>query len=109
MNLEKSMDELERHINASQSYFDDVRVQIERELQDVNEEIAELKNEISTLEEQNILLEEQLDDLKKENAMFQLELAEITIHYLHHKGENEVFKSKLIHMQRELDLSRKRI
>jgi len=109
MNLENTMDTLEKHINHAESFFDDLRVQIERELKDLNEEIAELKDEISTLEAQNILLEEQLEDLKKENAMFQLELAEITIHYLHHKGENEVFKSKLIHMQRELDLSRKRV
>jgi hypothetical protein len=109
MYLERTMDELERNLDNVNSYFVDLRDQVERELKDYNDEIAELKDEISTLEAQNILLEEQLEDLKKENAMFQLELAEITIHYLHHKGENEVFKSKLIHMQRELDLSRKRI
>ena len=109
MSLERTMNDLEEHIDYASSFFGDLRHKIEIELKDLHDEIDELKNEISTLEAQNILLEEQLDDLKKENAMFQLELAEITIHYLHHKGENEVFKSKLIHMQRELDLSRKRI
>jgi len=102
MSIERTMNDLEEHIDYASSFFGDLRNKIEIELKDLRDEIAEF-------EAQNILLEEQLEDLKKENAMFQLELAEITIHYLHHKGENEVFKSKLIHMQRELDLSRKRI
>ena len=109
MSLDRTINDLEKHLDYVNSYLSDLKGEVEEDLKTFNEMIDTYKDEISTLEEQNILLEEQLEDLKKENAMFQLELAEITIHYLHHKGENEVLKSKLIHMQRELDLSRKRI
>jgi hypothetical protein len=65
------MNDLEEHIDYASSFFGDLRHKIEIELKDLHEEIAEL-------EAQNILLEEQLEDLKKENAMFQLELIEVT-------------------------------
>jgi chromosome segregation ATPase len=93
MSLERTMNDLEEHIDYASSFFGDLRHKIEIELKDLNEELAELKDEISVLEEQNILLEEQLEDLKKENAMINLELAEVT--------------GQLIHMRYELDLSRK--
>jgi len=109
MSIERTINDLERHLDYATIYFADAKSELADLENEYINEIAQLKDDISTLEAQNELLKEQLDDLKKENAMFQLELAEITIHYLHYKGENEVFKSKLIHMQRELDLSRKRI
>lgn len=95
MSLERTMNDLEEHIDYASSFFGDLRHKIEIELKDLNEELAELKDEISVLEEQNILLEEQLEDLKKENAMINLELAEVT--------------GQLIHMRYELDLWRKGI
>jgi chromosome segregation ATPase len=78
MNLENTMDTLEKHIDYASSFFGDLRHKIEIELKDLNEEIAELKDEISTLEAQNILLEEQLEDFKKETTMLNLELIEVT-------------------------------
>jgi SMC interacting uncharacterized protein involved in chromosome segregation len=116
MNLEKSMDELERHINSSQSYFDDVRVQIERELKDVNEEISELKDEITTLEEQEILLTEQLDDyqqiikdMQKENAMLQLELTEVTNELIALRSDNMTKAGIILHLKNELVIFGKNI
>jgi predicted nucleic acid-binding Zn-ribbon protein len=116
MNLEKSMDELERHINSSQSYFDDVRVQIERELQDINEEIADLKDEISKLEEQNILLEERLEDsqelvsnMQKENAMLQLELTEVTNELIALRSDNMTKAGIILHLKHELVIFGKNI
>jgi peptidoglycan hydrolase CwlO-like protein len=78
MSLERTMNDLEEHIDYASSFFGDLRHKIEIELKDLNEEIAELANDISTLEAQNILLEEQLEDLKKENTMLNLELTEVT-------------------------------
>ena len=93
MSLERTMNDLEEHIDYASSFFGDLRHKIEIELKDLNEEIAQLKDEISVLEEQNILLTEQLEDSKYENGMINLELAEVT--------------GQLIHMRYELDLSRK--
>jgi cell shape-determining protein MreC len=93
MSLERTMNDLEEHIDYASSFFGDLRHKIEIELKDLNEEIAQLKDEISVLEEQNILLTEQLEDSKYENGMINLELAEVT--------------GQLIHMRYELDISRK--
>jgi predicted nucleic acid-binding Zn-ribbon protein len=93
MSLERTMNDLEEHIDYASSFFGDLRHKIEIELTDLNEEIAQLKDEISVLEEQNILLTEQLEDSKYENGMINLELAEVT--------------GQLIHMRYELDISRK--
>ena len=78
MSLERTMNDLEEHIDYASSFFGDLRDKIEIELKDLNEEIAELADEIAELEAQNILLEEQLEDLKKENTMLNLELIEVT-------------------------------
>jgi chromosome segregation ATPase len=78
MSLERTMNDLEQHIDYVSSFFGDLRNKIEIELKDLNEEIAELVDEIAELEAQNILLEEQLEDLKKENTMLNLELIEVT-------------------------------
>jgi CII-binding regulator of phage lambda lysogenization HflD len=78
MYLERTMDELERNLDNVNSYFVDLRDQVERELKDHNDEIAQLKDDISTLEEQNTLLEEQLEELKYEYGMINLELIEVT-------------------------------
>ena len=93
MSLERTMNDLEEHIDYASSFFGDLRHEIEIELKDLHDEIAELKDEISTLEEQNTLLTEQLEDLKYEYGMINLELAEVT--------------GQLIHMRYELDISRK--
>ena len=93
MSLERTMNDLEEHIDYASSFFGDLRNKIEIELKDLNEEIAELKDEVSVLEEQNILLTEQLEDSKYENGMINFELAEVT--------------GQLIHMRYELDISRK--
>ena len=93
MSLERTMNDLEEHIDYASSFFGDLRHKIEIELKDLNEEIAQLKDEISVLEEQNILLTEQLEDSKYEHGMINLELAEVT--------------GQLIHMRYELDISRK--
>jgi CII-binding regulator of phage lambda lysogenization HflD len=78
MYLERTMDELERNLDNVNSYFVDLRDQVERELKDHNDEIAQLKDDISTLEEQNTLLEEQLEELKYKYGMINLELIEVT-------------------------------
>jgi prefoldin subunit 5 len=78
MSLERTMNDLEEHIDYASSFFGDLRNKIEIELKDLNEEIAELKDGISTLEEQNTLLEEQLEELKYEYGMINLELIEVT-------------------------------
>jgi len=102
MNLEKSMDELERHINSSQSYFDDVRVQIERELKDVNEEIADLKDTIKELEEDADTADTQIQELMYQNSMLQLELTEVTNELI--TLRNEIMKKDgiIIHLKHEL-------
>jgi predicted nucleic acid-binding Zn-ribbon protein len=100
MSIERSMYDLEKHIDYVNHYFAEVQSAIENlEIQYQNQ-IVELKNEVSILEEQSILLTEQLEDsqelvsnMQKENAMINLELAEVT--------------GQLIHMRYELDLSRK--
>ena len=93
MSLNKTMDDLERYIDYTASYFVDVKSKLQDLENEYINEIAELKDDLETLQEQNELLEEQLEDFKKENAMINLELAEVT--------------GQLIHMRYELDLSRK--
>ena len=78
MSLERTMNELEEHIDYASSFFGDLKNKIEIELKDLHDEIAELKDEISTLEEQNTLLTEQLEELKYEYGMINLELIEVT-------------------------------
>ena len=93
MSLNKTMDQLERYIDYTASYFADVKSELQDLENEYINEIAELKDEVSILEEQNILLTEQLEDSKYEYGMINLELAEVT--------------GQLIHMRYELDLSRK--
>lgn len=102
MNLERTMDELERNLDNVNSYFVDLRDQIERELKDVNEEIAELKDQISTLEEQNELLEEQVGELNKQNVMLNLELADVTRDLIAQRNEVTLKSGIIIHLKHEL-------
>jgi len=93
MSIERSMYDLEKHIDYVNHYFANVQSAIEDLEKEYKDEIAELKDEVSVLEEQNTLLTEQLEDLKYEHGMINLELLEVT--------------GQLIHMRYELDLSRK--
>jgi predicted nucleic acid-binding Zn-ribbon protein len=79
MSLEKTMDELERHIDYAASYFADVKLEFENLEGEYIDEIAELKDEVEKLEEQNYLLEEQVDDLSKKLAIFELENMELRL------------------------------
>tara|TARA_R110002126_G_scaffold27224_2_gene91468 strand:- start:158 stop:403 length:246 start_codon:yes stop_codon:yes gene_type:complete len=72
MNLDKTMDELERHINHAASYFADVKLEIE----DLE---SNYLTEIDTLGEQNELLEEQVEELSKKLAIFELENMELRL------------------------------
>jgi chromosome segregation ATPase len=73
------MDELEKHIDWTASYFNDVKSELENLEGEYIDEIAELKDEIEKLEEQNYLLEEQVDDLSKKLAIFELENMELRL------------------------------
>ena len=78
MSIERTMNDLEEHIDYASSFFGDLRNKIEIELKDLNEEIAELKDGISTLEEQSTLHTELLVELKYEYGMINFELIEVT-------------------------------
>lgn len=95
MSLEKTMNDLEQHLDYASSYFRDVQEQLETLETDYTLEIHELKKDVETLSEQNELLEEQIEEWKYQNALLQLELMEVT--------------GQLIHMKHELELSRKRV
>ena len=95
MSLERTMNDLEKHIDYVNGCFANVQSAIEDLEKEYKDEIAELKDEVSVLEEQNILLTEQLEDSKYENGMINLEFLEVT--------------GQLIHMRYELDLWRKGI
>tara|TARA_R110000868_G_scaffold134393_1_gene346343 strand:- start:156 stop:422 length:267 start_codon:yes stop_codon:yes gene_type:complete len=79
MNLDKTMDELERHINHAASYFADVKLEIEDLESNYLTEIAEHIDQIDTLGEQNELLEEQVEELSKKLAIFELENMELRL------------------------------
>jgi predicted nuclease with TOPRIM domain len=95
MSLERTMNDLEQHIDYASSFFGDLRHKIEIELKDLNEEIAELADEIAELESEAEEKDTKLQELMYENSMLQLELMEVA--------------GQLIHMRHELDLSRKRV
>lgn len=79
MSLDKTMDELERHIDYAASYFNDVRSEIEDLEGEYINEIGDLKIQMETLEEQNYLLEEQVQDLNSKLAIFELENLELRL------------------------------
>jgi len=79
MSLEKTMDELEKHIDHAASYFIDVKEELENLEGEYINEIGDLKIQMETLEEQNYLLEEQVEDLNKQNAIFELENIELKL------------------------------
>lgn len=79
MSLDKTMNELERHIDYAASYFNDVRNEFAELENEYINEIAYFKSEIKTLEEQNELLEDQVEDLNKKNAIFELENMELRL------------------------------
>lgn len=79
MSLEKTMDELERHIDYAGSYFADVKLEIENLEGEYINEIGDLKIQMETLEEQNYLLEEQVEELNKKNAVLELENIELRL------------------------------
>ena len=95
MSLERLMDEVEKHLDYANSYFGDVRAEIERELKDVIEKITELKDEVSTLEEQNMLLEENAELWKKENAILNIELMDLHLQVETLKNELDIQKSRV--------------
>jgi chromosome segregation ATPase len=109
MSIERTMNDLEEHIDYASSFFGDLRDKIEIELKDLNEEIAELADEIAELEAQNILLEEQLEDLKKENAMINLELLEVTNELIALRSDNMTKSGIIIHLKHELVILGKNI
>jgi len=76
MSLERTMNDLEEHIDYASSFFGDLRHEIEIELKDLHDEITELKDEKSQLEEQNELLEEDNMDLRSENTQLKLEIVD---------------------------------
>jgi len=92
MSIERTINDLERHLDYATIYFADAKSELADLENEYINEIAQLKDDISTLEAQNELLEEQVGELKKENVMLNLEVSEIT-------GE-------LIHMRYELGLCR---
>jgi ubiquinone biosynthesis protein UbiJ len=79
MNLDKTMDELERHIDYAASYFADVKSEIEDLESKYITEIADYIDQIDTLGEQNELLEEQVEELSKKLAIFELENMELRL------------------------------
>jgi hypothetical protein len=79
MSLGKTMDELERHMDYAASYFVDVKSELEDLEGEYMTEIGDLKIQMETLEEQNYLLEEQVEDLNKQNAIFELENIELKL------------------------------
>jgi hypothetical protein len=79
MSLEKSMNEVERHLDFAKSHLIDLIDEIERELKDVNIELADQNKELQLLTEQNELLEEQVEELNKKLAIFELENMELRL------------------------------
>jgi hypothetical protein len=79
MSLAKTMDELEKHIDYANSYFTDVKQELETLETDYTLEIHELKKDVETLEEQNQLLEEQAEELSMKLAVFELENMELRL------------------------------
>jgi len=95
MSIERTMNEIEKHLDYANSYLIDLREEIEAELKDVNDEIAQLKETITAYEEEADKADTQIQELMYQNSMLQLELTEVT--------------GQLIHMRHELDISRKRV
>lgn len=79
MSLEKTMDDLERNLNYSANYFNNIKSEIEDLEGEYINEIGDLKIQMETLEEQNYLLEEQVEDLNKKNAVLELENIELRL------------------------------
>lgn len=77
MSLAKTMDELEKHIDYANSYFADVKQELETLETDYTLEIHELKKDIETMAEQNELLEEKIDDLFIENKFLESKIAQL--------------------------------
>jgi len=109
MNLERTMDELERNLDNVNSYFVDLRDQIERELKDVNEEIAELRETISNLEEDADTADTQIQELMYQNSMLQLELTEVTNELIALRSDNMTKAGIIIHLKHELVILGKNI
>ncbi len=79
MSLDKTIDELEKHIDYASSYFMDVKEELKNLEGEYINEISDLKIQMETLEEQNYLLEEQVEDLKSKAAIFELENMELRL------------------------------
>jgi methyl-accepting chemotaxis protein len=90
MSLAKTMDELERHIDYTSSYFGDIKSKIEDLETNYLTEIANYIDQIDTLGEQNELLEEQVGEITHEKVLLELELTEVT--------------NELIKLRHELDI-----
>ena len=73
------MNELEKYIDYTASYFADVKSELDDVETEYINEIANLKDEVEKLEEQNYLLEEQEEYLTKKLAIFELENMELRL------------------------------
>ena len=90
--IDTNFDELERHLSWAQSYYKDLKDEVENKIRDLNNQIKKLAAYITQLEEQNVLLEEQVGELTHEKVFLGLELTEVT--------------NELIKLRHELDISR---
>ncbi len=78
MNLERTMDEIEKNLNYASGYLVDLKSEFDQENTATLRLLTESKETIEILEEQNELLTERVEILEKENLMLNIELAEVT-------------------------------
>jgi len=109
MHLERTMDELERNLDNVNSYFVDLRDQVERELREYNDEITELKETNSNLEEDLDKADTQVQELMYQNSMLQLELTEVTNELIALRNEIMTKDGIIIHLKHELVIFGKNI
>ena len=76
MSIERTMNEVENHLDYVNDYFKDLRQEFEVLETDYINDINKLEDEKSQLEEQNELLEEDNMNLRSENTQLKLEIVD---------------------------------
>lgn len=90
MSLAKTMDELEKYIDYANSYFADVKQELETLETDYTLEIHELQKDIETMAEQNELLEENINDLSIEIKFLESKVAQLEFELVEAVMKNKI-------------------
>jgi chromosome segregation ATPase len=109
MSIAKTIDDLEKHLDYAQSYLKELQDDVDRELQDADDEIKTLNSQIEELEEEADNADTKIQELMYQNSMLQLELTEVTNELIALRSDNMTKAGIILHLKHELVILGKNI